>query len=98
MFVLEVCSFFNCFFFLLKIPFSQRLFIIHIPHIIFSTSYFISSLATISIKRVNAMPLWDFCVSHFEVVLKIIIMSELFNVMTINIDNTENDHSRSHSP
>ena len=48
----------------------------------FSTSYFESSLFTIAIKRVNAMPLWDFLQNHFEVVLKIMTIAELFIVMT----------------
>ena len=34
-------------------------------HLMFSTSYFKSSLSTISIKRVNAMPLWDFFAVQF---------------------------------
>ena len=46
-----------------------------------STSYFKSSLYIISIKRVNAMPLWDFLQSNFEVVLKIQTIAELFIVM-----------------
>ena len=36
----------------------------------------------ISIKKVNAMPLWDFLPSIFEVVLEIMIIAELFMVMT----------------
>ena len=50
--------------------------------LMFSTSYFKSSLSTISIKRVNAMPLWDFLPSSFEVVLKIMTIAELFILMT----------------
>ena len=59
-----------------KRPFSLRLrnviafpcsSIIHVcPHLMFSTLYFKSSLSTISIKKVNAIPLWDFCTSDFE--------------------------------
>ena len=60
------------------------IFIYHLPHLMFSTSYFRNSLSTFSIKRVNAMPLWDFCVSDFEVALKVIIIAELFIVMTIS--------------
>ena len=45
--------------------------------------YFKSSLSTISIKRVNATPLWDFCISDFEVALRIIIIAELFIVTAI---------------
>ena len=30
----------------------------------------------------NAMPLWDFLQSHFEVVLKIMTIAKLFIVMT----------------
>ena len=50
----------------------------------FLASNFQNSLSTFSIKRVNAMPLWDFCVSNSEVALKIIIVAELFIVMTIS--------------
>ena len=49
--------------------------------VMFSTSYFESSLSTLSIKRVNATPLWDFLASDFGVVLKIIIIAELFIVL-----------------
>ena len=52
-----------------------------------SNSYFKSSLSTISIKSVNAMSLWYFLQSHFEVVLKIMTIAELFIVMN-------NDNSR----
>ena len=51
-------------------------------HPMFSTSYFKSSLSTISMKSVNAMPLSDFLQSHFEVVLKIMTIAELFIAMT----------------
>ena len=47
-------------------------------HLMFSTSYFKSSLFTISIKRVNAMPLR----SNIDVVLKIMTIAELFIVIT----------------
>ena len=40
----------------------------------FPTLYFKSSLSTISIKNVNAMPFWHFCTSDFQVaILKMII-------------------------
>ena len=42
----------------------------------FSTSYFESSLSTISMQRVNAMPLR----SSIDVVLKIMTIAELFIV------------------
>ena len=53
-------------------------------HLIFSTSYFKSFLSTISIKRVNAMPLsvWDFLPRNFEVLLKIMTIAKLFITMT----------------
>ena len=51
-------------------------------HLMFSTSHFKGSLSTILIKSVNAMPLWDFLQSHFEVVFKIITIAELFIVVT----------------
>ena len=49
-------------------------------HLMFSTSYFKGSLSTILIKSVNAMPLWDFLQSHFEVVFKIMTIAELLIV------------------
>ena len=63
------------------------MFINHIPvtHLMFSTSYFKSSVSTISIKRVNAMPLWDFCESDFEAALKMIITAESFIVMKTSL-------------
>ena len=51
-------------------------------HLMFSAFYFKGSLSTISIKSVNAMPLWNFLQDHFEVVLKIMTIAELFIVMT----------------
>ena len=51
-------------------------------HLMFSTSYFKSSLSTTSSKNINAMPLWDFLPSSFEVVLKIMTIAELFIIMT----------------
>ena len=41
-------------------------------------------LSTFLIERVNEIPLWDFCASDFQRVLKIIIISELFIVMTMS--------------
>ena len=60
--------------------------IIHVcPHLMFSTSYFKSSLSTISIKKDNVMHLWDFCTRDFEVaILKMIIRTPLFIAMTIS--------------
>ena len=58
------------------------MFINHIPPSMFSTSYFKSSLSAISIKSVNAIPLWDFLPSNFEVVLTKMTIVELFIVMT----------------
>ena len=76
-----------------KRPFSLRLInviafpcssLIHVcPHLMFSILYFKSSWSTISIKKVNAMPLCDFCASDFEVaILKMIIRTSLFIAMT----------------
>ena len=61
-------------------------------------------MSTLSIGRVNGIPFRDFCESDFQRALKIIIMVELFIVMTIssgqlthnNSDNAENVHSRSY--
>ena len=75
-----------------KGPFSLRLrnviafprsSIIHVcTHLMFSTLHFKSSWYTISIKKINAMLLWDFCTSDFEVaILKMIIRTPLFIVM-----------------
>ena len=41
-------------------------------------------LSKFLIERVNEIPLWDFCASDFQRVLKIIIISELFIVMTMS--------------
>ena len=49
-----------------------------------SPSHFQNSLSTFSIERVNGIPLWDFYPSDFQRALKIIIMDELFIVMTIS--------------
>ena len=49
-----------------------------VDYLMFRPSYFKSSLSTISIKRVNAMPLR----SNIDVVLKIMTIAELFIVMT----------------
>ena len=54
-------------------------------YLMFSASHFKSSLSKISIKGVNAMPLWEFLQSHFEGVLKIMTIAELFVVMTVSI-------------
>ena len=54
------------------------------PHLPLSPSHFQNSLSTFSIMRVNEIPLWDFYESDFQRVLKIIIIAELFIVMTIS--------------
>ena len=54
------------------------------PHLPLSPSYFQNALSTFSIERVNEIPLWDFCASDFQRVLKMIIIAELFIVMTIS--------------
>ena len=54
------------------------------PHLPFSPSHFQNSFSTFLIERVNEIPLWDFCASDFQRVLKIIIISELFIVMTMS--------------
>ena len=54
------------------------------PRPMLPPSHFRNSLSTFSIERVNLMPLWDFCASDFQRVLKIIIIAELFIVMTIS--------------
>ena len=74
------------------------------PHLPLSLSHFQNSLSTFSIERVNEIPLWDFCASDFQRLLEIIIIAELFIVMTmspgqlrhINSNNAENAHSRSY--
>ena len=52
------------------------------PNLPLSPSHFQNSLFSFSIERVNEIPLWDFCASDFQRVLKII--AELFIVMTIS--------------
>ena len=56
------------------------------PHLPLSPSHFQNSLSTFSIERVNEIPLWDFCESDLQRVLKIIIIAELFIVTTISPD------------
>ena len=53
------------------------------PHLLLSP-YFQNSLSTFSTERVNGIPLWDFYPSDFQRTLKIIIIAELFIVMTIS--------------
>ena len=53
------------------------MFINHLPQFNVFNFVFKSSLSTISIKRVNAVPLWDFCASDFEVTLKIVTNSRI---------------------
>ena len=54
------------------------------PHLLLSPSHFQNSLSTFSVERVNGIPLWDFCTREFQRALKIIIIAELFIVMTIS--------------
>ena len=54
------------------------------PNPMFSPSHFQNSLSTLSIERVNGMPLSDFFASELQSVLKMIIIAELFIVMTIS--------------
>ena len=54
------------------------------PPLPLSPYHFQNSLSTFSVERVNEIPLWDFCASDFRRVLKIIIIAELFIVMTIS--------------
>ena len=51
----------------------------------FPALHFKGSSSKISIKGINPMPLWDFLQSHFEGVLKIMTIAELFVVMTASI-------------
>ena len=51
------------------------------PHLL-SLFHFQNPLSTFSIERVNELPLRDFCASDFQRALKIIIIAELFIVMT----------------
>ena len=52
-------------------------------HLMLSFSHFKNSLSTFSIERVSGMLLWDLYVSDFQRALKIIVIAELFIVMTI---------------
>ena len=52
------------------------------PNLPLLPSHLQTSLFSFSIERVNEIPLWDFCASDFQRVLKII--AELFIVMTIS--------------
>ena len=54
------------------------------PHLLLSLSHFQTSLSTFSTERVNGIPLWDFHPSDFQRALRIIIIAELFIVMTIS--------------
>ena len=54
------------------------------PHLLLSPSHFQNSLPTFSIERINGTPLWDFYPSDFQRALKIIIIAELFIVITIS--------------
>ena len=54
------------------------------PHLLLSLLHFQYSLSTFSIERVNGISLWDFYASDFQRALKIIIIVELFIVLTIS--------------
>ena len=54
------------------------------PHLSLSPAHFQNSLSTFSMERVNGIPVWDFYPSDFQRALKIIIIVELFIVMTIS--------------
>ena len=54
------------------------------PHLLLSPLHFQNSLSTFSIERINEIPLWYFYPSDFQRALKIIIIAELFIVMTIS--------------
>ena len=65
------------------------------PHLPLSPYHFRNSLSTFSIERVNEIPLWNFCTSDFQRVLKIIIIAELFIVMTISPGYLRHNNSNS---
>ena len=54
------------------------------PHLLLSPSHFQISLSKFPVERVNEIPLWDFYASDFQRALKVIIIAELFIVMTIS--------------
>ena len=54
------------------------------PHLMLSPSHFQNTLFTFSTEKVNGMPLLDFCESQLQRTLKIIIIAELFILMTIS--------------
>ena len=51
---------------------------------------FQNSLSTFSVEGVYGIPLWDFYPSNFRRALKIIIIAELFIIMTISHSNSDN--------
>ena len=59
-----------------------------IYHLLFSPSHFQNSLFTFSIERVHEIPIppWDFYPTDLQRALKIIIIAELFIVMSISPD------------
>ena len=59
-------------------------YLLYTPHLMLSSSHFQNSWSMFSIERVNGTPLWDFCVSDFQRILKRIVIAELFIVMTIS--------------
>ena len=60
-------------------------FINHIPPSYIFSVLFQRLFVYDSINSVNVMPFWDFLQSHFEVVLKIMTIAELFIVMTASL-------------
>ena len=54
------------------------------PHLLLSPSHFHNSLSTFSKRELMGYLLWDFYPSDFQRALKIIIIAELFIVMTIS--------------
>ena len=54
------------------------------PRLLLSPCHFQNSLSTFSTERVNGIPRWDFYRRDFQRALKIIIIAELFIVMTIS--------------
>ena len=60
--------------------------VIHVYTPVYCFQYLIfqNSVSTFSIARVNGIALWDFYPRDFQRALKIIIMAELFIVMTIS--------------
>ena len=75
-----------------------RCFSVIYPHLLLSPSHFQHSLSTLSIERVDGIPLQDFCASDFQrglkitifqKALKIIIIAELFIVIALRSSRQE---------